>query len=564
MLYLISYIRYSYAALLPLTGLFFSTIGLGAMVWITPQLTKATYDKLFLTFDLRLLAIIVAVNLLLLLFTVLFKSAEVMLGKYLHFKFAQIIRLKVNKSLLVAPQTLFISVDSSNIVKRVTEDTDAVGNAISALYKIGANLLFLMLSSLFYLYIDKNLATVYLGVLASIVLWVVLWNIPTSLKLNQLGRSYDGMYTFFNNLVPGIKEIKQLQIESYLLKKFHAIQDTVKRQFVVSKLLGGTMWEISFWAPWIGFALILLFGMHRVIEGSMSIGLMIAVMTIYWITVAPIGAVILYVTDFQLGVSAAKRLREIRVKPESSGSLTPDLADPVIEFRDVSFGYSESQNILKNVSLTLPANKKIAIVGMSGSGKSTIAQILMKLLQGYDGSITINGIELKEIENGILRDEIAYLTQEVFLFPDSLRNNLLLNSESSEEEVTALLQSVQMNAVVSRLSMGVDTLVGEGGEQMSGGEKQRIAIARILHKNAKVLIMDEATSALDPATEKAVLAECYERFKGKTIISITHRPSTVVDYDLIVVVKDGRIVEVGHHKELLQIGAEYMKIFYSK
>jgi ABC-type transport system involved in Fe-S cluster assembly fused permease/ATPase subunit len=233
-----------------------------------------------------------------------------------------------------------------------------------------------------------------------------------------------------------------------------------------------------------------------------------------------------------------------------------------IEFKNVSFHYSADRPILKNVSFDVQPGKTVAIVGPSGSGKSTLSRLLFRFYDPTVGAVLIDKQDLREVEQASVRRAIGIVPQDTVLFNDTIGYNIQYGRpEATEEEMKEAARLAKIDTFVARLPQGYKSMVGERGLKLSGGEKQRVAIARTILKNPKILVFDEATSALDTQTEQGIQTSLREVARDRTALVIAHRLSTVVDADLILVLKDGEIVERGRHDELLKTGGEYSRMW---
>ena len=250
---------------------------------------------------------------------------------------------------------------------------------------------------------------------------------------------------------------------------------------------------------------------------------------------------------------------EIQNAPDA---VTPDSVTGDVVYEHVEFSYDESKKILKDINFTLNAGKSIAIVGPSGSGKSTIVNLIPRLYDVDAGSVTFDGIDVRKLDLGFLRNQVGVVSQETYLFNGTVRDNLLYaKPDASEEDMIEALKKANIWDFISSQEKGIDTEVGNRGLKLSGGEKQRISIARIILKDPTVFIFDEATSALDSISEKKIQDAIDPIVRSKTSILIAHRLSTILAADEILVVKDGTIVERGTHKELLNKEGIYRELY---
>ena len=251
--------------------------------------------------------------------------------------------------------------------------------------------------------------------------------------------------------------------------------------------------------------------------------------------------------------------REISDKP---GADVLKVKGGQIEFDDVHFGYEPERPILKGVSLTVEAGQRVAIVGPSGSGKSTIGRLLFRFYDVNDGALRIDGQDVRDVTQASLHDAIGVVPQDTVLFNDTIRYNIAYGrADATFADIEAAAKAAKIHEFIADLPEGYETVVGERGLKLSGGEKQRVGIARTLLKNPPILLLDEATSALDTETERDIQAELSAMGEGRTVLVIAHRLSTIVDADLIVVLEAGLIVERGTHDQLLEQGGRYASLW---
>lgn len=263
---------------------------------------------------------------------------------------------------------------------------------------------------------------------------------------------------------------------------------------------------------------------------------------------------------FHLG-TVTKRMRTLLTTPAMEGE-EQDIKDYDIELKQVTFAYGK-EDVIKNVSAKINTGSITALVGPSGSGKSTLAKLIVRFWDVDKGAVTIGGKDLKQIEPEHLMRSVSFVFQDVTLFNDTVFNNIRIgNMNASDDQVVSAAKAAHCDEFIRRLPEGYDTILGENGSTLSGGERQRISIARALLKNAPIILLDEATASLDPENEVLIQQAIARLVEGKTVIMIAHRLRTVVDADQILVLNEGKLVEQGTHKELIEQKGLYSKLFY--
>lgn len=294
-------------------------------------------------------------------------------------------------------------------------------------------------------------------------------------------------------------------------------------------------------------------------EGRLNFATLAALVVISVHLIEPLGIIATMSKLFEMAEVALSRINallEIEPLPYGSGAGTPE--NFTIELKDVSFGYQPSQPLLKDVSLTLREHQVTALVGPSGSGKTTITQLINRFADPFSGQITLGGIDVRTFTPQQLASYISVVYQDVWLFDDTIRANLLSGRPSAtEQEMVDAARAANIHAFVSELPQGYDTVVGEIGSALSGGERQRLSIARAILKDAPVVLLDEPTASLDSESEYAVQQAIDALVKGKTVVIVAHRLTTVVGADQIAVVEHGHIVEKGTHQGLLAQNGRY-------
>ena len=281
--------------------------------------------------------------------------------------------------------------------------------------------------------------------------------------------------------------------------------------------------------------------------------------------ISPVTTLIQFMEQYQDGITGFRRFLEVMdAEPEREDPEATELADVKgeITLEGVSFSYEESREVLDNVSLTVKTGQKLALVGPSGGGKTTLCHLIPRFYPLMDGSIRIDGLDIRKVTLASLRRNIGIVQQDVFLFNGSIRDNILYGRpDATEEEMIEAAKRANIHEYVMTLDRGYDTEIGERGVRLSGGQKQRLSIARVFLKDPAILILDEATSALDNTTEILIQQALDELCRGRTTLVVAHRLSTVKNADEIVVISEGKITEQGSHEELMANGGLYHQLY---
>lgn len=374
-------------------------------------------------------------------------------------------------------------------------------------------------------------------------------------------------YGLIQEALGGIRVIHHFNLEKNLLARFSNQMTGVSKLLLkISKMeeLSGPSIEV---VTSIASALILYYGGGAVIRGDMTTGDLLAFIAAFGVMINPIRQMADINSKLHSAAAAMERIDEFlswepKVKSELDSASIHSIKTG-IEFKNVSFAYPDTpdRKVLKHVNFSLPLGKTVALVGQSGSGKSSIVQLLTRLYDVTSGSIQIDGVELKNLNLKQWRDQVAVVSQDVFLFHDTIYKNILLGKPTaSHEEVMEAARKAFAFDFVSRLPQGFETLVGDRGVKLSGGERQRISIARAFLKDSPCLILDEATSNLDNESEKLVQQTLEKLMQHRTTLVIAHRLSTIQNADHIIVMKQGEIQEHGTYAELMKTSGEFERL----
>lgn len=364
----------------------------------------------------------------------------------------------------------------------------------------------------------------------------------------------------------GIRVVKSFVQEEAELGRFDAAaKDYADKNMRMIKIWG-LMWPMIQLISGVSFMIVLGYGGIQVINARITLGEFVAFNSYLGMLIWPMMAVGRVINVLQRGTASMERLNTLfREKPEVYDD--PALVGAVtevegrIQFKNLDFTYPDGTRALKNIDIDLPAGKTLAIVGRTGSGKTTLVNLLLRLYNSPPGQLFIDGLDINEIPLAILRENIGYVPQDNFLFSDTIANNIGFAGSYDSEEVENAARLSQVYDNIVEFPNKFETMSGERGVTLSGGQKQRVAIARALIKDPKILILDDCLSAVDTQTEERILQGLRQVRQGRTSIIISHRISTVEDADEIIVLADGAIAERGDHESLVRQGGIYQHLY---
>lgn len=437
-----------------------------------------------------------------------------------------------------------------NLVSMVTESVTLIGSLISMLL------------------IDWKLTLVTL-ITVPMVLGII--NIFGK-KLRLAGHDVQGraadITALLQETLSAVRVVQSFAREHFELNRFQRENENNFRAVIKATKLTSLLSPLVEFSAAIAVVIILWYGGYSVVSGYISAGSLIAFL-IYAINLSnPVKRLSQVYGNIQKAMAAGDRVIDIldtksEVEEKENAQVMPSIRGEV-EFNHVNFSYDDESVALKDFTLDVKPGEVTAIVGPSGAGKTTLANLLPRFYDVTSGSITIDGINIKDVTFKSLREQIGLVPQDTMLFNTSIRENILYGRlDASDEEILAAAKAANVMEFVDKLPDGLETIVGERGSSLSGGQRQRVAIARAILKNPKILILDEATSALDTESEKLVQEALERLMKGRTAFVIAHRLSTIQNADRIVVLKQGALVEQGTHDELLAIDGGLYNYLYS-
>jgi len=366
----------------------------------------------------------------------------------------------------------------------------------------------------------------------------------------------------------GIRVIKSFVQEKNMLGFFNKSSDAYRDSAINLSLTEAVYFPSMNFFIGVSMLSTVLIGGYFAMQGSVSAGNLAEFVIYINLLMFPISSIGWVASMVQRASASQKRINEfLETEPElfsKEASIQPTTLKGAISFEKVSFVYPHTGIVaLKNFTLNVAAGEKIAIIGKTGSGKSTIAQLLLRMYEVPQGQLQIDDAPIADYQLQYLRKQISYAPQDTYLFSDSIYNNIKFGKDdATREQVLAAAVLADLDKDVMQLPQGYETVVGERGVMLSGGQKQRIVLARALLKDSNILILDECLSAVDTQTEKTILANLQGYLKGKTTIVITHRLFTSWKFDKILVLEDGNIAEQGKHDELMRLNGRYAHLYH--
>jgi ABC-type multidrug transport system fused ATPase/permease subunit len=365
--------------------------------------------------------------------------------------------------------------------------------------------------------------------------------------------------------ITGVHVVKSFAQEGRRAERFRDAADTVFTKTLAANRQRAFFVPLLTFLPFIAQALVLLVGGRMVVTGSMSLGAFSTFYLLLAMLVMPLRMLGMWIGQAQRAIAAGERIFEILDEPEEV--FDRDDAVPLppgpghVVFEDVSFGYETNRPVLEDVELDVPAGRTIALIGPTGSGKTTLATLVPRFYDTTNGRVVVDGVDVRDLRRRSLRREVGVISQDPFLFSASIRDNIALGMPDAPfEAVEAAARAAQAHEFILELPHGYDTVVGERGITLSGGQRQRIAIARALLIDPRILILDDATASVDATTEAKIRDGLREVMRGRTTIIIAHRLSTIALADEVVVLDGGRIAARGTQSELLATSAVFQEI----
>lgn len=368
-------------------------------------------------------------------------------------------------------------------------------------------------------------------------------------------------------MVTGYKSVVAYNRQENVIKDFNNVSDELTRVGIIAEILGGSMGPVMNVINNISFVIIAAFGGYFAINHIISIGVISAFIVYAKQFGRPIDELAQIYGQIQTAIAGAERVFAVMDEPleDKSGDKNMDKLEGVIKFKDVNFSYTKDKQVLYDFNLQVKAGQKVELVGSTGSGKTTVVNLLMRFYDVDSGEILIDDVNIKDIDCATLRKNTAIVLQDTVLFADTIKNNLKYSNEAAtDEQMYAAAAMSNCDTMINKMPLKYDTELMAEGENISQGQRQLLSIARAFLAQPKILILDEATSNVDTRTEKHIQDAMLKLMENRTSLIIAHRLSTIQDADIIVVMDEGHIVEAGNHKELLNKMGRYYKLYMTQ
>ena len=548
-------------------SLVFSLVSVSLSLYV-PIIVGQTIDSLVGTVDFQRVASGLLKIAFLSLASALFRWLAETVNTSLSSKTVSNLRSKAYAKLSNLPVSFFDSTPKGEIISRIINDSDTVGDGLllgmsqlfSGIVTIAATLIFM-----FRLNIKLTLLVILLTPL-SIAVAAVIAKSTFKLFLRQSEKRANET-SFLSESLKNIKLLKAFVREEKSSRDFEQITDEYaaasKKAVFASSLVNPATRFVSATI----YAVLSLFGAFTVISGALSVGALTSLLSYAGQYSKPFNEISSVISELQNSLACASRIFDLCDREEITETSSEELEEVKgdVVFDNVSFSYTKDKPLLENVSFRIKAGQKAAVVGPTGCGKTTLINLLMRFYDVDSGHITVDGKDITSVTRDSLRAHFGMVLQDTFIFEDSVLANITLaRPDASPEEAKSAAKRSHAHSFIRKLPNGYDTVLSENASELSEGEKQLLSITRVMLSSPEILILDEATSSIDTRTEKIINDAFSSMMKNKTSFIVAHRLSTIVNADLILVMKDGNIIETGTHEELMKKGGFYKELFESQ
>ena len=544
----------------------FCMLMVGAITSSLAFLVKPVLDEIFINKNSKMLVWIPFTVVVLYFLKGVFNYGQTILMNFIGQRIIADLRNSLYWQIQRQSLAFFTKHPTGMLMSRITNDVSyiqgAVSEAVTSLLRDSSTLIFLVFVVF---YRDWQLAIIGMLVFPVTIFPIAKFGEKMRQVATRTQATMGSLNTLLQETIAGTRIVKAFGREDYENQRFAQKNERLFKLTLKSVAVSALTSPVMEFLGGIGIGAIVFYGGSQVIKGNSTPGTFFSFLTAIIMLYEPIKRLTNVNNTIQQGIAGAERgFSIIDQAPEimnKAGAVVLPKITTGIEINNVTFCY-EMAPVLKNINLKIRSGEVIAFAGMSGGGKTTLVNLIPRFYDVTEGQILIDGHDVRDVTIESLREQIAIVTQQTILFNDSVRSNIAYGDiEKSEEDIIRAAETANAHNFIMQLPLGYDTVIGEQGMMLSGGEKQRISIARALLKDAPILILDEATSSLDTESEIEVQEALENLMKGRTTLVIAHRLSTIRNADRIVVIVSGEIVEEGTHEELLLKKGEYHKLY---
>jgi ABC-type multidrug transport system fused ATPase/permease subunit len=550
-------------------GVIAFAISLSVFAALRPYLLKQTVDGYIKTHDQQGLLLYISLMGIVLLAEVFSQYYFVFWANWLGQDIVKDIRTKLFKHILSFRMKYFDHVPVGQLVTRSVSDIEAIARIFSqGLFMIISDLMKMVVVLFFMFYMNWKLTWIVIVAMPILVFFTRIFQRKMQVAFEEVRNEIANMNSFVQERVTGMKIVQLFNREDIEFDKFKNINDKHRKAWIKTILYNSIFFPIADIISSLTLGFIVLYGGFKILNGDSftTFGDLFSYTMFIGMLFNPLRQIADKFNEMQLGMIAANRVFDIldtQDQIQDTGTIEAPLFDGNIDFKDIHFGYVPNEEVIKGIDLEVKAGQTIAIVGSTGAGKSTIINLLNRFYEINSGSIYIDHQNIENYTLESLRKQIAVVLQDVFLFADTIYNNITLNNPAiSREEVLAAAQKIGVHEFIMSLPDNYDFDVKERGVMLSSGQRQLIAFLRAFVSNPSILILDEATSSIDTYSEELIQRATETITKGRTSIVIAHRLATIMNADKIVVMDKGLIVEQGTHQELIKKESGYYKNLY--